>query len=180
MRIAIRVSFVSCLMMGVLLAAAELPKKAAAPAAPAAITLAVDASQAPQKIFHARLTISAAPGPLTLLYPKWIPGEHGPTGPVVDLTGLEFSAGGHRISWRRDDVDMYTFHLEVPAGASAVDVTLDYVGHVAGEGGFRGGEPRRGGGGRKRFGRCPDDLGFKGAAVEEHGGDCRAGVGVPP
>src|SRR5574340_1223149 len=105
----------------------------------APITVAVDATDAPRKILHARLRIPAAPGPLTLLYPKWIPGEHGPDGPIVDLTGLEFSANGRRIPWRRDDVDMYTFHLDVPAGARAVEVALDYVGPVAGEGGYTAG-----------------------------------------
>ncbi len=91
------------------------------------VTVAVDAREAPRKIFHARLTIPAGPGPLTLAYPRWIPGEHGPTGPIADLTGLEFSAAGKPIAWSRDPVDMYLFHLDVPAGADAVAVTLDYV-----------------------------------------------------
>ncbi|MGA9504864.1 MAG: M61 family peptidase, partial [Terriglobales bacterium] len=47
------------------------------------VTLAVDASEAPRKIFHAELRIPAKPGTLTLYYPKWIPGEHGPTGPIT-------------------------------------------------------------------------------------------------
>jgi hypothetical protein len=52
------------------------------------VTLSVDASDAPRKMFHAQLRIPATPGTLTLYYPKWIPGEHGPTGPITDLTGL--------------------------------------------------------------------------------------------
>ena len=56
------------------------------------ITLSVDASDAPRKMFHAQMRIPASPGTLTLYYPKWIPGEHGPTGPVTDLTGLKFTA----------------------------------------------------------------------------------------
>src|SRR6516164_8281959 len=55
------------------------------------IQLRVDASEAPRRIYHAQLTIPAAPGPLTLAYPKWIPGEHAPTGPITDLAGLTFS-----------------------------------------------------------------------------------------
>jgi predicted metalloprotease with PDZ domain len=102
----------------------------AAQAPPAILT--VDATEAPQRIFHAHLTLPAAPGPLTLYYPKWIPGEHGPTGPVVNLTGLRFSAGGKPIAWRRDAVDMLTFHLEVPAGATAVEADLDYLSPVEG------------------------------------------------
>jgi len=79
-----------------------------------AITIAVDATDAPRKIFHAQLTIPAAPGPLTLYYPKWIPGEHGPTGPVEELTGLKFTANGQPLNWRRDLLDGWTFHVDVP------------------------------------------------------------------
>ena len=67
------------------------------------------------------------PGPLTLFYPKWIPGEHSPTGPIVDLVGLKLSAGGKEISWRRDDVDMYAFHVDVPAGAEILEANYDYL-----------------------------------------------------
>ena len=71
------------------------------------ITIALDATEAPRKILHARLTIPAKPGQLTLYYPKWIPGEHGPTGPITDLAGLKITAAGKTTPWRRDDVDMY-------------------------------------------------------------------------
>jgi predicted metalloprotease with PDZ domain len=93
----------------------------------APVTIALDATEAPRKILHARLTIPAKPGALTLFYPKWIPGEHGPTGPITDLAGLRFTVAGKMIPWRRDDVDMYAFHLEVPAGAHALDVALDFL-----------------------------------------------------
>ena len=53
---------------------------------------------------------------LTLYYPKWIPGEHAPDGPVVDLAGLKFSAGGKTLKWRRDLLDGFTIHVDVPAG----------------------------------------------------------------
>src|SRR6185369_2785056 len=75
------------------------------------VTLEVDAREAPRKIFHAKLTIPASPGPLTLAYPKWIPGEHGPTGPIADLAGLHFSAGGKTLSWKRDSEDLYFFRV---------------------------------------------------------------------
>ncbi len=91
------------------------------------ITLAVDATEAPRKIFHSHMTIPAVPGPLTLYYPKWIPGEHAPTGPVQDTAGLFFTSGGKTIPWRRDTLDMYTYHLEVPAGANSVEVQMDYM-----------------------------------------------------
>ena len=91
------------------------------------MTLELDATEAPRKILHARLVIPAEPGELTLLYPKWIPGEHGPTGPVTDLVGLQISAGGQAIPWRRDDLDMYTIRCRVPSGATEVEVKLDHL-----------------------------------------------------
>src|SRR5689334_18006960 len=71
----------------------SLKKSAAPQAKPAStVTLAVDATEAPRKIFHAKETIPASPGTLTVYYPKWLPGEHGPTGPIQDLAGLKFTA----------------------------------------------------------------------------------------
>ena len=98
-----------------------------AKSAPGPITVAVDATEAPRKILHARLSIPAGPGPVTLMYPKWIPGEHGPTGPITDLAGLKLRAGGKPLSWRRDDVEMCAFHVDVPAGANAIEVSLDFL-----------------------------------------------------
>ena len=91
------------------------------------ILLQVNAIDAPRNILRARLHIPAQPGPLTLVYPKWIPGEHGPTGPIIDLTGLKMSIAGQPVEWQRDAEDMYAFHLVVPAGADAVDVALDFM-----------------------------------------------------
>jgi predicted metalloprotease with PDZ domain len=94
---------------------------------PGTIHISVDATQAPQKILHAKLEIPVQPGPLTLYYPAWIPGEHAPDGPVTDLAGLKFTAGGKTISWRRDLVDMFAFHLDVPPGENTLDVDLDFL-----------------------------------------------------
>ena len=91
------------------------------------IKLDVDATDAPRNLLHARLHIPASPGKLTLFYPKWIPGEHMPSGPSNGLTGLQMSAHGQPLPWQRDADDMYAFHLEVPAGADAVDVSLDFL-----------------------------------------------------
>lgn len=99
----------------------------AGPASLAPIMIAVDATDAPRRILHAQLTIPAQPGLLTLFYPKWIPGEHGPTGPITDLAGLKINAAGKTVPWRRDDVDMFAFHVEVPAGAAALEVALDFL-----------------------------------------------------
>jgi len=114
------------------------PAFAAAGSAPH-IALFVDATEAPRKIFHARMTIPAKPGTLTLYYPKWIPGEHGPTGPIQDLAGLKFTASGQTLNWRRDLLDGWTFHVEVPAGASSVEALLDFISPAGSEGIYTGG-----------------------------------------
>jgi predicted metalloprotease with PDZ domain len=91
------------------------------------IRIAVDLRDATKYIFHATLEFPVKAGALTLVYPKWIPGDHAPTGPIVDLTGLKFRGGGKEIAWTRDDVDMYAFHCEVPAGVEMLEVSLDYL-----------------------------------------------------
>jgi predicted metalloprotease with PDZ domain len=106
---------------------------------PPTITLSVDASAAPRKLIHAQMKIPAAPGTLTLYYPKWIPGEHGPTGPVQDLTGLKFTASGKSLTWRRDLLDGWTFHVEVPAGENEVTAALDYASPAVLQGGYGSG-----------------------------------------
>ena len=103
------------------------------------ISLFVDATETPRKIFHARMTIPAKPGTLTLYYPKWIPGEHGPTGPIQDLAGLKFTANGQILTWRRDLLDGWTFHVEVPAGAASVEASLDFLRLQRREGSYTGG-----------------------------------------
>jgi predicted metalloprotease with PDZ domain len=91
------------------------------------IELSVDATEASRKLLHARLVIPVAPGPVTLYYPKWIPGEHAPTGPITELSGLTFRAAGKNVSWQRDDEDLYAFHCKIPEGADTLEVTLDYL-----------------------------------------------------
>ncbi|MGH9588258.1 MAG: M61 family metallopeptidase [Acidobacteriaceae bacterium] len=89
--------------------------------------LTVDLTDAPRKTIHARFTLPVKPGPMTLLYPKWIPGEHEPDGPISDLAGLVFTANGQQIPWVRDDVNMFVFHITVPQGVSMLDVKLDFL-----------------------------------------------------
>ena len=103
------------------------------------VTISVDATTAPRKIFHASLKIPTSPGDLTLYYPKWIPGEHAPDGPVVDLAGLKFSASGKTLKWRRDLLDGFTIHVEVPAGETEVSAELDFLSPATFEGGFSAG-----------------------------------------
>ncbi len=103
------------------------------------VTIFVDATSASRKIFHAKLKIPASAGDLTLYYPKWIPGEHAPDGPVDDLGGLKFSAGGKTLKWRRDLLDGFTIHVEVPAGETEVNAELDFLSPATFEGGFSAG-----------------------------------------
>ena len=91
------------------------------------ITLSVDASEAPRKILHTRETIPVSAGTLTLLYPKWIPGEHGPTGPVIDVAGIKIMGGGKTIAWRRDLEEMFAIHCEIPAGVTSIDLAFDFI-----------------------------------------------------
>jgi predicted metalloprotease with PDZ domain len=86
------------------------------------MTITLDERTAPRGLAYTHMTIPVAPGPFTLVYPQWIPGEHGPTGPLNDLSELRISANGQPIEWQRDQVDMYAFHIVVPAGASTVNV----------------------------------------------------------
>src|SRR5579862_1497340 len=103
------------------------------------VTIFVDATSAARKIFHAKLKIPASAGDLTLYYPKWIPGEHAPDGPVVDLAGLKFFAGGKTLKWRRDLLDGFTIHVDVPSGENEVSAELDFLSPAMLEGGFSSG-----------------------------------------
>src|ERR1700683_2924715 len=108
-------------------------------ATPPTVTIFVDATSAPRKIFHARLKIPAAAGDLTLYYPKWIPGEHAPDGPVIDLAGLKFSAAGKTLTWRRDLLDGFTINVDVPTGVSEINAELDFLSPATFEAGFSAG-----------------------------------------
>ncbi|HUD15540.1 MAG TPA: hypothetical protein VMQ56_17945 [Terracidiphilus sp.] len=91
------------------------------------ISLTVDATKTPQKLLRSHEVIPVKPGPLTIYYPKWIPGEHGPNGPISSVTGLKFEAGGKTIPWKRDLLDVFTFHLDIPAGITQLDASFDFI-----------------------------------------------------
>jgi predicted metalloprotease with PDZ domain len=97
--------------------------------------LSVDASQVSRRILRVKMKIPAAPGPITLVYPKWIPGQHSPAGPINDMMGLKFTVGETIVPWQRDDVDLYAFHLEIPAQAGEIHAEF-YVTGVSDESGF--------------------------------------------
>jgi predicted metalloprotease with PDZ domain len=98
------------------------------------IHVAVDATNAGQKILHTHLEIPVQPGPLTLYYPEWIPGEHMPDGPIIQMAGLKFSGAGKSIPWRRDLVEMFSIHLDVPKDVNALEVDFDFLLSAVGSG----------------------------------------------
>jgi predicted metalloprotease with PDZ domain len=79
------------------------------------------------RIFRVHEVIPAQPGPLTLLYPQWLPGNHSPTGPIDKLAGLVVTANGKTLPWKRDTLNVYAFHVDVPAGASSVEVAFQFL-----------------------------------------------------
>ncbi len=103
-----------------------------------AIRLRVDARRVAQKILATQEILPVHAGPLTLYYPKWIPGEHKPDGPVGNLAALEFfglgganayasSPSARRLRWTRGLRDVYTFHLTIPPGVRRLEVRFDYL-----------------------------------------------------
>jgi predicted metalloprotease with PDZ domain len=99
------------------------------------IQLNVDARDAPRRLIHIQLHIPVSPGPITLLYPQWIQGEHGPTGPIADVVSLTFRANNQALAWRRDSVNLYAFHLTAPQGSTTLDAAFDFI-SPADAGGF--------------------------------------------
>jgi predicted metalloprotease with PDZ domain len=94
----------------------------------------VDARDIVRKRAHVHLSLAAKPGPLTLVYPKWIPGEHGPTGPLESIIGLSIRAGNDVLAWTRDPYDMYQIRIMVPRGASRLEIDLESGLATGGEG----------------------------------------------
>ena len=89
------------------------------------ITLDIDAKQAQYGLVHTHETLVVKPGTLTLSYPKWHPGNHRPTGPNNNMLNHRFSANGQTIPWKRDDVELFRFNLDIPSGVTKLDVEFD-------------------------------------------------------
>jgi predicted metalloprotease with PDZ domain len=101
------------------------PAPAAAQKPPIQIT--ADLTDAPRRLYHAEIDLPVTAGALTLTTPEWIPGNHSPTGPVSEITGVVFTADGQTLQWRRDDVDLYEFHLNIPQGVTTLHAHLDCI-----------------------------------------------------
>jgi predicted metalloprotease with PDZ domain len=91
------------------------------------IKLNVDASEAARRLLHTTMQFPVAPGKFILLYPQWIPGEHGPTGPIEDLAGIRVTANGKPLTWARDAVSMFEFTIDIPPGVSTIDVAAEFI-----------------------------------------------------
>src|SRR5438552_17068899 len=122
-------------MAPALLFAAWMAAATASPSA-APIRLFVDLKDAPTRVVHVTEILPAGPGRLDLLYPRWIPGEHSPSGTIDDVANLRFrrdqgSDTRFATAWHRDSLDMNEFHLELPAGTRGLDIEFDLLGSGA-------------------------------------------------
>jgi predicted metalloprotease with PDZ domain len=120
-----------CALIGAL-AHGQAPAAAAIPPAantpyPGTLVLQVDASDLDRRIFRVKEAIPVKPGPLTLVYPRWLPGNHAPTGKIGQLAGLKIASGGTPVEWRRDPIEPFAFHLTVPPGASTLDLEFQFL-----------------------------------------------------
>src|SRR5258706_12813020 len=104
--------------VGILIAMAMVVVSSSAQAQQASrpVKLEVDLREAARRVYHAKMEFAVKPGPFTLVYPKWIPGEHAPNGPIVDVTGVKFFAGGEEVTWRGATAEMYIIILQKPVG----------------------------------------------------------------
>lgn len=135
------VSMLAALVMLVVLALARAATVAAIPPAapapedrpyPGVITLNVDATDVQHRVMQIDERMPVRPGALTLFYPKWLPGNHAPTGPIEALVGLQvnaITAGGasQRLEWQRDTLDVYAFHLEIPDGSTELHLLFQFA-----------------------------------------------------
>ncbi len=94
---------------------------------PGTLTLQIDATDLDRKIFRVKESVPVKAGPLTLLYPQWLPGEHAPSGPIGQFAGLRISAAGQALAWRRDPLNVYAFHLDVPPNVARIELEFQFL-----------------------------------------------------
>ena len=93
----------------------------------------MDARQVAHGVLFVHETMPVQSGTFTIDYPQWVPGEHGPSGPLYDLASLRVSSGSTPVAWHRDEVDMYAFHLDVPQGVTSVTLDFDILLNAPGD-----------------------------------------------
>ena len=120
-------SFVCALTLGSTAVYAQVPAPQDRDYAPGTLQIHVDATDLAHRVFRVRETIPVRGGPLTLLYPQWLPGVHGPAGPIDKLAGLVITAGGQTLPWTRDTLQPHAFHLNVPQGAASIEVQFQFL-----------------------------------------------------
>ena len=122
------VRFFAVAAFGAAFLCATLRSQAAEP-----ILLRVDAAAAPaQNVVTTHETIPVQPGKVTLYYPKWLPGQHQPVGPIANMAGLVIKGGGSTLQWRREPTDLYAIDVQVPAGVNSLDIDMTYLGATFG------------------------------------------------
>jgi predicted metalloprotease with PDZ domain len=122
-----------CVVLVLGAAIGSRPLDAQTPAPRVRMSVDVDASHATRGLLHVHEQIAVTAGQLTLEYPRWIPGEHMPAGPIVDVAGIVITAGTMRLRWERDLVDLYAIHVDVPPGTPTLDVSFDFLGASTGK-----------------------------------------------
>jgi predicted metalloprotease with PDZ domain len=106
---------------------AEVPVPQDRDYSPGALRINLDATDVAHRIFSVHESVPVVPGPLTLLYPQWIPGTHGPSGPIDRLAGLVITANGQVLPWQRDPLDVFAFHVDVPQGAHELQLAFQFL-----------------------------------------------------
>ena len=95
---------------------------------PGTMTINVDATDIQRAIYRVTQTIPVErAGPMTLLFSTWLPGKHAPRGEIEKLGGLKISAGGKELAWKRDNLDVTAFHIDVPEGVKQIDLGFNFV-----------------------------------------------------
>ncbi len=101
---------------------------------PGLLKVTVDATDTDRHIFRVHETIPVAKaGPMTVLYPQWLPGNHAANGPMKNIGGVVFHADGKVIPWMRDPVEVFAFHIDVPQGATSIDIDFDFLSATTGD-----------------------------------------------
>ena len=101
---------------------------------PGVIEIEVDASDIERHIFDVRQTIPVSGSrAVKLYYPKWLPGHHGPTGRIDKIAGLVFTANGKRLAWRRDTAEEFAVHVDVPEGATQLNIDFQFLSPTSGD-----------------------------------------------
>ena len=111
---------VTCAIIAILLTATALAQQTP-------IQVTANLTDGPRKLYHSDTEIPVKAGPLDLVTPEWIPGTHQPYGPAKDIVGVKFTANGKTLPWRRDDVDLFEFHLTIPPGVTTLHAHLDCI-----------------------------------------------------